>query len=45
MWKIFFGLDSRRSFDSISLELEKMVGTIENWNCIIVRLNWLNERG
>jgi len=32
MWKIPFGLDLGRNSDSISLKLDRMVGTIKNLN-------------
>jgi len=43
MWKISFGLSLRRSFDSISLKLDRMVGTMEKCRCIVFELNRPNE--
>ena len=43
--KNFFGLAFERSFHSIYLKFDWMIGTIESWSCIVVGLNRLNEEG
>ena len=34
--KIFFEFDLGRSFYSISFELDRIVGTMKNWDCVVL---------
>ena len=43
MW--ILGICFKRSFESISLKLDGMVGTMKNWNSTVFGSNLLNEEG
>jgi len=39
MSKISYGLNLGRSFDSISLKFDRLVGSMKNWSCIVFEPN------